>query len=70
MKFGKVCLKTAKKKGAIFELFEGLFRITQGTQSGMLVAVANSRDVAETCTTNPLKKTFFKGQLWQVSWID
>ena len=70
MKFWESVPKNSQKTGAIFELFEGLFRITQGTQSGMLVAVANSRDVAETCTTNPLKKTFFKGQLWQVSWID
>ena len=57
--------------GAIFELCEGLFRNTpSGKQSGMLVAVANSKDLAETCTTNPLEKMFFKGQLWQVSCID
>jgi len=43
----------------------GLSYTKSGPNGGMLVALANSRNVAEVCTTARLKKTFDKRRLWE-----
>ena len=48
----------------------GLSYTKSGPDGGMLVALANSRNVAEVCTTARLKKTFDKRRLWEVNSIE